>query len=128
MHPTATTARVVPWPLSEFASRSASTESFLADSIKPQVFTTATSADSTSSTRVQPSAASRPASSSESTSLRAQPIVTMATVRDIGVMLSEGATNLFILAAQWCKLLTIESYIEPCWITEVDTNYFFALK
>ena len=56
-------------------------ESFFADSIKPQVFTTATSASSTSLTRVQPSAAKRPASSSESTSLRAQPMVTIATVR-----------------------------------------------
>ena len=87
MQPTATTARVTPWPFKELASSKASTESFLADSIKPQVFTSATSAFSTSSTRIQPSAANRPANSSESTSLRAQPRVTTATVRLIGVML-----------------------------------------
>ena len=87
MQPTATTARVFPWPFSELASSKASIESFLADSIKPQVFTTATSALSTSETSVQPSAASLPASSSESTSLRAQPIVTIATVRLIAQIL-----------------------------------------
>ena len=84
MHPTATTALVVPCPLSEFASRSASMESFFADSINPHVLTNATSADSTSSTNVQPSAASRPANSSESTSFREHPRVTTATVRFIG--------------------------------------------
>jgi len=87
MQPTATTARVTPWPLSEFASRSASTESFFADSMNPQVFTSATSADSTSATSVQPSASRRPANSSESTSLRAHPIVTTATVRFICAIL-----------------------------------------
>ena len=97
MQPTATTVFVVPWPLSEFASSKASTESFLADSIKPHVLTTATSADSTSSTRVQPSAAKRPASSSESTSLRAHPIVTIATVRDMGAMLQGYSTHFFLL-------------------------------
>ena len=64
----------------EWASIRASTESFLADSIKPQVFTRATSAVATSSTNCQPSAASRPANSSESTSFRAQPRVTKATL------------------------------------------------
>jgi hypothetical protein len=63
---------------SEAASR-VSTESFLAASTKPQVFTTTVSASSGSSTRRKPSAASRPASSSESTSLRAHPRVTRAT-------------------------------------------------
>ena len=87
MHPTATTARVTPWPFKELASSRASTESFFADSINPHVLTNATSAFSTSSTRIQPSAAKRPANSSESTSLRAQPRVTTATVRLIGVML-----------------------------------------
>ena len=48
-------------------------ESFLAASMKPQVFTTTTFAASGSVTRVNPPAASLPASSSESTSLRAQP-------------------------------------------------------
>ena len=55
-------------------------ESFLACSTKPQVLTTATSASAASSTRRQPSAASRPASSSESTSLRVHPRVTSATL------------------------------------------------
>ena len=63
------------------ASSSASIESFLACSTKPQVLTTATSASAASSTSSHPSAASRPASSSESTSLRAQPRVTRATLR-----------------------------------------------
>ena len=55
------------------ASSSASIESFLACSTKPQVLTTATSASAASSTSSHPSAARRPASSSESTSLRVQP-------------------------------------------------------
>ena len=59
-----------------------STESFLAASTKPQVFTTTVSASSGFSTSRKPSASNRPASSSESTSLRAQPRVTRAT--DIG--------------------------------------------
>ena len=88
MQPTATTARVCPCPLSEFASSRASIESFLADSIKPHVLTNATSADSTSSTNVQPSAAKRPASSSESTSFREHPKVTTATVRFIWQILA----------------------------------------
>ena len=88
MQPTATTALVLPWPFSELASNKASIESFLADSMKPQVFTRATSADSTSSTRVQPSAANRPANSSESTSLREHPKVTTATVRFIDQILA----------------------------------------
>ena len=73
-----------PWcarsALRSAASRRVSMESFLACSTKPQVLTTATSASAASSTRVQPSAASRPASSSESTSLRVHPRVTSATL------------------------------------------------
>ena len=78
MQPTATTLA----PVSDAAS-SVSTESFLADSTKPQVLTTTTSADSSASTSSQPPSASRPASSSESTSLRAQPRVSRATRRDV---------------------------------------------
>ena len=81
MQPTATTALVTPFVFNEWASSSASTESFLALSIKPQVLTSATSAKAGSDTRVQPSADNLPASSSESTSLRAHPSVTSATVR-----------------------------------------------
>jgi hypothetical protein len=88
MHPTATTARVLPCPLSEFASNKASIESFLADSINPHVLTSATSADSTSLTKIQPSAANRPASSSESTSFLEHPKVTTATVRLIWQILA----------------------------------------
>src|SRR5579862_8367483 len=51
--------------------------------MKPQVFTSTTSASSPSPRSVQPSAASRAASSSESTSLRAQPSVTRLTVREL---------------------------------------------
>ena len=73
-----------PWcarsALRSAASSSVSIESFLACSTKPQVLTSATSASAASSTRVQPSAASRPASSSESTSLRVHPRVTRATL------------------------------------------------
>ena len=82
MQPTATTALVTPLPFNECASSKASTESFLALSIKPQVLITAISASAGSETNFQPSAASRPASSSESVSFRAQPSVTSATVRD----------------------------------------------
>ncbi len=64
------------------ASSSTSIESFFACSTNPQVLTTATSASAASSTNRQPAASSRPASSSESTSLRAQPNVTRATVRE----------------------------------------------
>ena len=116
MQPTATTARVVPCPLSELASSKASIESFLADSINPQVFTTATSASSTSETSVHPSAASLPASSSESTSLRAQPIVTIATVRLIAQILqgqsellsSKGLAYLLITLSKRGKFLPIK--------------------
>jgi hypothetical protein len=76
MQPTATTRAP-----ESVAARMASTESFLADSMKPQVFTRTASAPSASSTNRYPPAASRPASSSESTSLRAHPRVTTATVR-----------------------------------------------
>ena len=72
----------MPFVFNEWASNSASTESFLALSIKPQVLTSATSARAGSETSVQPSADNRPASSSESTSLRAHPSVTSATVRE----------------------------------------------
>ena len=64
-----------PWPRCRAAASRVSIESFFAEATKPQVLTTATSAVSPSSTRVQPAASSRPASSSESTSLRAQPSV-----------------------------------------------------
>ena len=89
-------------------------ESFFADSIKPQVLTTATSAASTSETKVQPSAARRPANSSESTSLRAQPIVTIATVRLICQMVqrcrllrSESLTNLLVTRTKWGNFFAI---------------------
>ena len=81
MQPTATTALVTPFPFKECASSSASTESFFALSIKPQVLITAISALAGSETNCQPSAANRPANSSESVSFRAQPKVTNATVR-----------------------------------------------
>src|SRR6478736_6813367 len=80
MQPTATTAWADPLVLRSEASSSVSTESFLAASTKPQVFTMTVSASSGSSTRRKPPASRRPASSSESTSLRAQPSVTSATV------------------------------------------------
>ena len=83
MHPTATTALVIPFSLSEWASSNASTESFLALSINPQVLITAISALAGSETNTQPSAANRPANSSESVSFRAQPKVTSATVRGV---------------------------------------------
>ena len=122
MQPTATTARVTPWPLSEFASSSASTESFLADSIKPHVLTSATSACSTSSTNVQPSAANRPANSSESTSLRAQPRVTTATVRLIGVMLQ---VNAYSYEVTPYETETTSPSLPICWLafpfTETST-------
>src|SRR3981081_3228499 len=76
MQPTATTLA----PVAAAASR-VSTESFLADSTNPQVFTTTTSDSSGSVASSQPPAASRPASSSESTSLRAQPRVSSETRR-----------------------------------------------
>ena len=71
--------RCVRPPLRSAASSSASTESFLACSTNPQVFTSTVSAVAGSSTSRNPSAANRPASSSESTSLRAHPKVTRAT-------------------------------------------------
>ena len=74
-------ARSGPPVLRSAAASSVSTESCLADSTNPQVFTTTTSASAGSSTRPNPASSSRPASSSESTSLRAQPMVTSATVR-----------------------------------------------
>ena len=55
---------------------------FLAASMNPQVLTSTASALCASSVRVQPPSAKRAASSSESTSLRAQPSVTSATVRE----------------------------------------------
>src|SRR3954470_12355855 len=80
MQPTATTALADPSVLRSDASSSVSTESFLAASTKPQVFTITVSASSGLSTSRNPPASRRPASSSESTSLRAQPSVTRATV------------------------------------------------
>ena len=81
MQPTATTFFVMPLAFKVSACNIASIESFLADSMKPQVLITAISASAGSSTRSQPSLAKRPASSSESTSFLAQPKVTNATVR-----------------------------------------------
>src|ERR1039458_1841344 len=62
------------------ASSSSLTDSCLAASMNPQVFTSTTLASSLPD-RVHPAASSRAASSSESTSLRAQPSVTRLTVR-----------------------------------------------
>src|SRR4051812_18995771 len=84
MHPTATTAFVVPAPFRSEASSSASTESFLAASTNPHVLTTTVSASSASSTSRNPPSSRRAASSSESTSLRAQPSVSTATVVGVG--------------------------------------------
>src|SRR6478752_6526041 len=54
MQPTATTACGRPVALRSAASSSVSTESFFADSTKPQVFTTTVSASSGSSTSRKP--------------------------------------------------------------------------
>src|SRR4051794_13825598 len=81
--PTATTASTAPESLSAAASRRVSTESFLAASTNPQVLTSTASASAGSATRSNPSASSRAASSSESTSLRAQPRLTIATLRRV---------------------------------------------
>src|SRR3954470_10688425 len=89
MQPTATTALADPSVLRSDASSSVSTESFLAASTKPQVFTITVSASSGLSTSRKPPASSRPASSSESTSLRAQPSVTRATVVGVVVIAPE---------------------------------------
>src|SRR5579875_4149708 len=76
--PTATT-RVEP----SAASSKVSIDSCFAASMKPQVFTTVTSADGASVSR-QPASTSRAASSSASTSLRAQPRRINRTVREAG--------------------------------------------
>src|SRR4051812_1383100 len=80
MHPAATTLA----PVSAAAS-SVSIESCFAFSTKPQVLTTTTSAPEASVLTSQPPASRRAASSSESTSLRAQPRVSRATRRGVGV-------------------------------------------
>ena len=81
MQPTATTFfNFLVFPcFNEFASSTASIESFFAASTKPQVLISATSASSALATNSQPSLAKRAASSSESVSLREQPKVTKAT-------------------------------------------------
>ena len=61
------------------AASNVSMESFLAESMNPQVLTTITAGSS--SLTFQPAASSRAASSSESTSLRAQPKVISDAVR-----------------------------------------------
>ena len=76
MHPTATTAPTWPRAFSSQALRIVSIDCSLASSMKPQVFTTTTSAFSTSLVTLAPDAASAAIMCSESTVFLSHPSVT----------------------------------------------------
>src|SRR3989338_3075947 len=71
--PRTTPASSLPFVFNRHSSRIVSIDSAFAASMKPQVFTTATSAPAAESTPRQPPAARPPSATSESTSVRAQP-------------------------------------------------------